>query len=102
MTRTFEQLTEAEKAKAVEIALTDLVGAVIEGSIRFNDTLDADDLQGRIDAAMGQADARQTPWFAAEYLRDDDYVWTTLTGMAQVSAEDAEYRTADDPYVVTL
>ena len=102
MTRTFEQLTEAEQAKAVEIALTDLVSAVTEGAIRFNDTLNGDDLQSRIDTAMGQADAMQTPWFATEYLRDDDYVWTMLTGMAQVSAEDAEYRTADDPYVVTL
>ena len=64
------------------------MGAITEG-IRFNDAANGDDLQARIDAAGGKANAMQTPWFWSSYIMDtcqDD-----LEGMAAAYAEDALY-----------
>lgn len=98
--KTFAELSTDLQAKAVELALTDLLTAICEGAIRFNDDLNGDNLQGRIDAAFEKAEAMRTPWFAQEYVMDacaDD-----LRGMAQCSAEDCLYRLPSDPHIVTL
>lgn len=87
--KTFDQLTDTQRAAALAKATNDLLTAITEGAIRFNDTLNHDDLQARIDAAFAKADQMQTPWFAAEYIMDtcrDD-----IEGMAQCDAEDSLY-----------
>ena len=97
--KTYEQLTDEQKTAAVERELRDLLEIISEGQIRFNDELNGDGLQARIDAAWEKANEMQTPWFVSEYIMDtcsDD-----LESMAQASAEDAEYAGANDPRVVT-
>lgn len=89
--KTFNELTAHEQKYALELAWKDLVNAILEGHIRFNDEQNGDDLQARIDAAIAKADAMQTPWFAHEYLQDDAIVRESLQGMAQIDAEDALY-----------
>lgn len=59
--------------------------------IRFNDELNGDDLQARIDAAAEKAEELQTPWFAGEIMLEDEAVKTSLEGMARCDAEDAFY-----------
>jgi len=57
--------------------------------VRFNDALNHDDLQARIDAAGEKANAMQTPWFWGEYIMDT--CREDLEGMARCTAEDALY-----------
>ena len=100
--RTYEQLTDEEKSKALDQELNALLGHVIEGSIRFDDEKNDDNLQAVITAASEEANRRQTPWFAGEYIMDAKYtvdkaggyeasVGDNLRGMAQCTVEDALY-----------
>ena len=87
--KTYEQLTQDEQEKARAIALTELLEAIVSGVVRFNDGLNEDNLQARIDGAGVKADKMQTPWFVHEYIMDtckDD-----LESMALCDAEDALY-----------
>ena len=87
--RTFSQLSKEEQSKAEVQALNEVLRHVTEGAIRFNDALNHDDLQARIDSAWEKAESMQTPWFANEYIMDtcgDD-----PRSMAQADAEDALY-----------
>ena len=96
--KTYNELTEAQQAAAVSYVLGRLLEAILNGGIRFNDELNQDDLQARIDVANAKADAMQTLWFAHEYILDtcrDD-----LTSMAQCTAEEALYAEAE--YVVPI
>lgn len=88
--RTYEQLTEVEQKQAQEQELNDLLRDVVEG-LRFDDSMNDDDLQARIDKAMEQAEKMQTPWFAHEYVMDDEYVADSLRSMALNRAIDALY-----------
>jgi hypothetical protein len=87
--KTFEQLTPEQQAKAVEKCLANLLEAICEGAIRFNDEANQDDLQKRIDAAFAKAEKMRTPWFAHEYILDT--CREDLEGMARCDAEDALY-----------
>ena len=87
--RTYEQLTPAEQDEAVNIAASELLEGILEGAIRFNDALNADDLQARIDTACARAEEMRTPWFAHEYIMDT--CRDEIMGMAQCDAEDALY-----------
>ena len=98
--RTFGQLIAPEQAAAVEYCLTDLLRAIIEGGMRFDDTKNGDGLQGRIDKAFAEAERMQTPWFAGEYIMEaagDD-----LRAMAQCDAEDTFYAADDDGPIARL
>jgi wobble nucleotide-excising tRNase len=87
--REYQELTSAEQGKAEGKALDSLLQAIVEGTLRFNDQRNHDDLQARIDAAQQKAEGMQTPWFAGEYImetcRDD------LQNMAQCDAIGAFY-----------
>jgi hypothetical protein len=87
--RTYSELTEEEQGKAREIALTDVLTAILERGLRFSDKLNHDNLQARIDKAIAKADKMQTPWFAHEYILDT--CRDELEGMAASDAEDALY-----------
>ena len=87
--KTYQQLTEAQQEKAREKALVELLKAILEGGIRFNDSLNGDGMQGKIDKACAEAEQMHTPWFAHEYVMD--VVGDELRGMAQCDAEDAIY-----------
>ena len=88
--KTFDELTGTQQSEAVSNATNELLKAILEGVIRFNDELNHDDLQARIDAAIQKAEEMRTPWFAGEYILDtcrDD-----IEGMATCDAQDALYR----------
>lgn len=87
--KTFEQLTPEQQTAAVDKCTVDLLTAIVEGAIRFNDALNHDDLQKRIDAAAKEAGRMQTPWFTHEYIMDT--CREEIRGMAQCDAEDALY-----------
>jgi len=87
--RTFTQLSHNEREKALVIALTILLGAVLEGAVRFSDDANDDDLQARIDEACVEADEMRTPWFAGEIVMD--VAGDELKGMALCDAQDALY-----------
>ncbi len=87
--KTFDDLGDELQAKAVEHATSKLLEAICEGAVRFNDKLNHDDLQERIDAAFAKADKMQTPWFAHEYIMDT--CSDEIAGMARCDAEDALY-----------
>ena len=92
--KTYQDLTPELQANAREIALTQLLEGITGGIIRFNDELNGDGLQARIDAAGDKANDLQTPWFWAEIIletcRED------LEGMALCDAEDALYPEAGE------
>ena len=95
--KTYQQLTDKQK-KAAEIkALESLLRAILEGGLRFDDKPNEDDLQARIDKAVAEADAKQTPWFAHEYILDT--CRDNLEGMARADAEDSLYSEANERVV---
>ncbi len=87
--RKFDELTTEDRRKAIEGRLENLCGRLAEGAIRFNDELNGDDLQARIDAQLAKAEALQTPWFAAAMIREE--LEDDLIGMARIEAEEAIY-----------
>ena len=107
--RTFNELTDAEKAQAELQAAEELLGSIIEGAVRFNDELNGDNLQEAIDGALAKAEEMQTPWFAGAYVREAVYswdpgdgesmeetVWDAICGMARSPVEDALYPNKDE------
>jgi len=92
--RTYAQLNETEQALARSKEVDDLLKAILDEDLRFDDEKNHDDLQARIDGAIISADQMQTPWFAAECImetcRED------IESLAQASAEDAIYLDAGE------
>ena len=86
--RTYQELNEAEQARAREVALNELLEAITEG-VRFDDKANGDNLQARIDAAGERAEAMQTPWFWTSYIMDT--CKEDLERMALSDAENALY-----------
>ena len=85
----FSELTEEQQARAIEKAMIMLLEALLEGSIRFSDDLNHDNLQARIDEAVIKAENMRTPWFAHEYIMDT--CCEEIMGMARCDAEEAFY-----------
>ncbi len=84
--KTFMQLTPAQQSAAIDSATDRLLSAICEGAIRFNDELNGEDLQARIDAALVRC---KRPGFQANTVMKtcaDD-----IRGMARCDAEDALY-----------
>ena len=85
----FDELTEEQKTKAIEKTLIEILEDIVNGSIRFNDELNQDDLQARIDKAFDKAEKMRPPWFSHEYIletcRED------LESLAICQAEDMIY-----------
>lgn len=98
----FSELTDAQQKKAIDKALNNILQAVLEGALRFNDELNGDDLQARIDRAIAKAENMRTPWFAHEYLLADVVVKNMLTGMAMVDAEEALYSEEEEHVVAGI
>ena len=78
-------MTLTPEQQAVNKEVEFLLEALILGAFRFDDTLNHDDLQARIDAAIAEAERMQTPWFAHEYIMDT--CAEEITAMAQANAE---------------
>lgn len=87
--RKFSDLTEQEQATAENKAAEELLRAILDGAVRFNDKLNGDSLQARIDKAVARADKMQTPWFAHKYIMDT--CAEEIRGMARCDAEGTLY-----------
>lgn len=97
--KTFYELTAEQQKEAVEIMTNELLTYIVNGTIVFNDDLNAETLQSRIDTAFDKAEQMQTPWFAAEYVMET--CSEDIEGMARYEAENAVYNNGDTR-VVTL
>jgi hypothetical protein len=87
--KTYYQLTTDQQTVARNKCLRALLEDILDGGIRFNDALNHDDLQARIDAACEKAEKTLTPWFSPEFILDT--CREDLEGMAQCEAEDTLY-----------
>lgn len=90
----YDELTSEQKERALIKATSRLLSDIIEGSIRFNDETNGDNLQARIDAAILKAEKMYTPWFAHEYIMET--CKSEIEGMAQCDAEDSLYSEPDE------
>lgn len=96
--KTFIDLTEEQKEKAITQEMSSLLEAIISGAINFNDKLNGDNLQARINTACEKANDMRTPWFSHEYIMDtcsDD-----IRSMSEASAHDALYSESNE-HVIT-
>lgn len=89
--KAYNDLTNDEKARAHAHCLNRLVRDISDRRIRFNDALNDDDFQARIDKIWEAANVDNALWFVDDYLLADEYVRDILQGMAQCEAEDALY-----------
>lgn len=83
--KTYNQLSEQKQKQAKKIALDKLLNAILEGTIRFKDKLNKNNLQAKIEAACKKAEKMRTPWFANEYILD-----TCKDELESISHYDAE------------
>ena len=89
--RSFAELTTDQQSRVVDHFLSQLLGAVADGSISFRDADNGDDTQARIEAAAAKAQAAQTPWFVGEIIMEDTVLAERLRGMARSHAENSSY-----------
>ena len=82
--KTFAQLTEKQKNKAISHYASLIVEEIGKGNIRFNKSL-----QAKIDKSWKDAQAMQTPWFVGEYIMKS--CAKEIARMALNQAEDALY-----------
>jgi tRNA(His) 5'-end guanylyltransferase len=87
----FNELSTIGREKALNKCIADLIEAIASGAVRFNDELNHDDLQKRIDKAFADMERNQTPWFIGERLMEDEVISESIRGMAECDAEDALY-----------
>lgn len=87
--KTYSELSADQQKRALEKCIEELLNAICDGAMRFNDELNQDDLQARIDKAITKANAMHTPWFASSYIMD--LCREDIEGMALTDAEDAIY-----------
>ena len=94
--KSYTELDEGQQKRAVERCLRNLLDDVLAG-LRFSDELNRNDVQARIDKAIGEAESMRTPWFAGEYVMDA--VGEELESIARAEAENALYSETSD-YVI--
>jgi hypothetical protein len=66
--KTFKDLTPSQQSAALGKCRENLLEAIMEGALRFNDVLNHDDLQARIDKAGADCERLRTPWFIGEAI----------------------------------
>ena len=98
--RQFDELTNDEQDQVVSQEMTSFLTAIIEGAIRFNDGLNGDDLQARIDKAQERAEEMQTPWFAHEYVMDT--CKDEIESLARGALQDCLFASPDEPRVIIV
>jgi hypothetical protein len=87
--KTYDELTSEQQESARLYALHELLMDICEHGLRFDDSMNEDDLQARIDAAGKRAERMRTSWFWCEYILDT--CREELECLAAGTAEDAVY-----------
>lgn len=95
--RTWNQLNSDEQQRAVNKALRTLITDITRGVIRFNDQLNNDNLQSKIDIAIKNATDNQTPWFAEEFVYEA--VGDELKPIANCNAEYSFYPSPNEQII---
>jgi len=98
--RQFDELNQTEQADVVDREMVSLLETITEGAIRFNDGLNGDDLQARIDTAQARAEEMRTPWFAHECILDT--CREDIEALARGSLQDCLFASPDEPRVVIV
>lgn len=93
----FKDLSVRHKAAAIEHFVSILVGHIISGSLHVSGRNQS--LQSRIDLALGKAEQDKTPWHAASFIRDDEYIMKELHLLAEAQASEAEYDLSGDNHL---
>jgi hypothetical protein len=83
--KTFNELTDAQRSRAVEEALRRILEAIAHRGLRFNDFANGNDLQARIDAAFARAGEDDAAWRLLVMASCS----SELTRLALMSARDA-------------
>jgi hypothetical protein len=100
--KTFEQLTEDQQTAALKKVTESLLSDISEGVIRFNDTLNEDDFQARIDRAFADMERLRTPWFTAERIMEDAVCRDRIESMARAAAEDSLYSEPNETVIAGI
>jgi hypothetical protein len=87
--KTYQELSQEEQKRALEKCTQQLLESIVEGAIRFNDGLNHDNLQERIDKAWEKVERLHTPWFVGEAIMET--CRADIEGMAQCTAADSLY-----------
>jgi hypothetical protein len=98
--KTYQELSQEQQTRAVEKCTQQLQESIVEGAIRFNDSLNHDNLQERIDATWAEVERLHTPWFAGEAIMET--CRTEIEGMAQCAAEDSLYPEEGENVIVGI
>ena len=96
----FHELSDKARKSAVAMCTNELLELIISDGVRFNDKLNGDDMQKRIDNAMAESLANHTPWFVHEYVMDA--VGDRIKSMARCTAEDIMYVMDDTQFARVL
>lgn len=109
--KTWNELTEEQRIKAIHKVRSEQLQDITNGTVRFDDEKNGDNLQEAINAAIAEAVENQTPWFAHEYvmearynpgeghITEDDGLWPVselLQSLAMPIVEEALYPTKDE------
>jgi hypothetical protein len=63
----YKELNDAQKEEALEHFIKEELTFLIEG-FRYDDAANGDNFQAKVDSALAEADAMQTPWLAGEII----------------------------------
>lgn len=89
--KSYRDLSKDQQTKACEFFFCIWLQNVAANTIRFGGSAEMDTLQEQIEKACLRAEAAQTPWFAHEYLQDDDVIVHNLRKLATADALEAFY-----------
>lgn len=88
--KTYQELSDEQRKKAVEAMLTKTLTWLCEGLMPFAD----EDIADRINEAIANANKMRTPWFAHEYIMES--CGLELRAYAEEDAKRAFYREPGD------
>ena len=71
--KTYKELSDKQKEDVESKFFGEILSAILNGVLIFNDEANNDNLQATIDAAIDKANSMKTPWFANEYVLEAEY-----------------------------
>lgn len=88
--KTYQELSEKQKAQAFEAAINRLLTKICEGTVKFNDK----NVQSKIEDARNASERMHTPWFMHELVME--HCKDEVQRAAKTDLERAFYREPGD------